>query len=148
MNISWKSVLMGGIIIASLTGCGTAANNPSSSTSSESMILEIISLFEMQANERNVEGTMTLFAENAVVEETYQGVIYDGTDEIEGLWRNYYRDSPPCEFRDIVVGKKNTTFVWAELGEIVTTLWPVVIEVKDGKITYMDFYEDATKEYK
>lgn len=148
MNKPWKSILIGGLIFVALTGCGTAASNPSSSASSESMILEVLSIFEMQINERNVEGTMELFVENAILEESFQGVVYEGTDEIEGLWRRYYFGSPPCEFRDIVVGKKNTTFVWAELGEIVTTLWPVVIEIKDGKITYMDFPEDATKEYK
>jgi hypothetical protein len=30
-----------------------------------------------------------------------------------------------------------------EVGTSYTHLWPTVIEVQNGKITYMDFYEDA-----
>jgi len=176
MKRSWKVFLIGCIIIASVTGCGTAAQEtstyetstseptstaipststplpptrtpfPSTCTSSDSTIREVISAFERLANEKNVEVTMELFAENAILEESFQGVYLDETEEIESLWQGYYRISLPCEFRDILVCENNATFLWAELGAASTTLWPIVIEVKDGKITYMDFYEDSTKE--
>lgn len=171
INRSWKYILIGGIIIASLTGCGTAAHEtftheptntaipststpllptrtpfPSTCTSSDSTILEVISRLEILANEKNVEGTMELFAENAIFEESFKGIFLDKTDEIESSWRGYYSLTRPCEFRDIIVCENNATFLWADLGPASNLLWPVMIEVNDGKITYMDFYEDYTIE--
>jgi len=147
-------LVIGGIIITSLSSCVTTAPEtptpfPPSCTPSNSTISEVINALETCANEKNVEGTMELFAENAILEETYQGAnfaVYDGADEIESLWRSYYRDSLPCEFRDINITGNNATFLWAEFKGQYAILWPVVVEVKDGKIIYLDFYEDSTLE--
>jgi hypothetical protein len=119
---------------------------PASCTPSDSTVLEVINAFETLANEKNLEGTMGLFADNAVFEESFRGVLLEGFEEIESLWRGYYRSSLPCEFRDIILCGNNATFIWAELGAASSKLWPVLIEVKDGKISYMDFYENATRE--
>jgi hypothetical protein len=119
---------------------------PSSCTPSNTTISEVINSLETCANEKNVEGTMELFAENALLEETYQGAyhpVFDGADKIENLWRSYYRDSLPCEFRDINITGNNATFLWAEFKGKYAIQWPVVLEVKDGEIIYLDFYEDS-----
>jgi hypothetical protein len=110
-------------------------------------ISEVIQSFETLANEKDVEGTMALFARNAVVEETFRGAVFDTPEEIETLWRMYYRMSPPAEFRDISIDGDSATFIWAEVSSMSTSLWPIVIEVKNGKITFMDFYEDSTLEF-
>ena len=108
--------------------------------------LEVIDSFETLANDKNLEGTMGLFAKNAIVKVSFQKTKkpVDRTEEIESYWRGYYVGSPPCEFRDITVDGDKATFIWAELPPMSEKLWPVVIEVKNGKITYMDFYEDGT----
>jgi hypothetical protein len=171
---SWINLVIGGIIITSLSSCVTTAHEtptpgpssttspptstplpptrtpfPSSCTPSNSTISEVINALETLANEKNVEGTTELFAENAILEESYQGAyypVYDGADEIFTLWRSYYRYSQPCEFRDINICGNNATFLWAEFMGQNAIIWPVVVEIKDGKIIYLDFYGDSTFE--
>ena len=117
---------------------------PASCNPADSTILEVIKAFEVLANEKNLEGTMELFAENAIFEESYRGVFLEESEEIETLWRGYYSLSPPCEFIDILICENMATFTWAELNSLNSVLWPIVIEIHDGKITYMDFYENST----
>ena len=168
-KIPWKDLVITGIMIVSLPACGIAALEtspteptqtqtqiisigrpttptpfPASCNPADSTILEVIQAFEILANEKNLEGTMELFAENAIFEESYRGVFLDEPEEIESLWREYYSDSPLCEFRDISICENMATFIWAELQPLNTRLWPVVIEIQNGKITYMDFYDFST----
>jgi hypothetical protein len=117
---------------------------PASCTPADSTILEVIRAFEVLANEKNLEGTMELLAENAIIEESFRGVFKEGTAEIEAFWRVYYWGSPPAEFRDIMICGNMATFVWVELHALRALFWPVVIEIHNGKITYLDFYEDST----
>lgn len=128
----------------STTHPATRTPFPESCDPADSSILEMIQAFEALVNEKNLEGTMALFAGNAILEESFQGVVYEGLEEIESLWVDYYQVSPPCEFRDIAICGNTATFVWAELQSLTALLWPVVVEIHDGKITYWDFYENST----
>jgi len=120
---------------------------PASCSPSDPSILEVIDTFEALANNKDVEGTMELFSEDAILEESFRGKFLQGTEEISSLWRSYYKSSPPCEFRDIAACGNITTFIWADLYGGNNALWPVVIEINDGKITYMDYYEKSTIEF-
>jgi hypothetical protein len=105
----------------------------------------VIKAFEVFNNEEDLEGIMALHAEDAIVEESFRGVYLDTPRDIEVFWRNYYIWSEPSEFRDISICGNMATFIWAELHAL-PVLWPVVMEVHDGKITYFDFYEASTIE--
>ena len=106
--------------------------------------LEIMDILETKVNERDLEGVMTLFAEDAVFDISYETISYIGTKEIEYYWTTYYFTTPYItEFRDISVEGNSATFIWAEIGTSYTTLWPTIIEVQNGKITYMDWPEDT-----
>jgi hypothetical protein len=169
---SWKLTLMGAIVIVYLSSCGSASREnptpepsstaspptstpiqptrtpfPASCAPSDPSILEIIDAFVILANDKNVEGTMELFAEYAILDESFKGYHFEGTEQITPFWRLYYSTSPPCDFRDIAACGNIITFIWADLYGDNTTLWPVVIEINDGKITFMDFYEKATIEF-
>ncbi len=124
------------LILAACTPTGPSTSGPSP--------IEILETFETMANEQDVEGTMALFAEDAVVEESFKNVVFDGAERVENLWRGYYLQKITSEFRDISVDGDTATFNWAEVYAKNTRLWPVIIEVQNGKITYLDFYENAT----
>jgi len=112
---------------------------------SEPSPIEILETLETMANEKDLKGTMALFAKDAVVEESFRNIVFDGTEEIERLWKGYYDYlTVPSEFRDIAVDGDTATFRWAEVYTKNTNLWPVILEVQNGKITYMDFYENLT----
>jgi ketosteroid isomerase-like protein len=118
-----------------------------SCTSSEPSINRILDTLETKANEKDWEGVTALFAEDAVFEESYQQIVYDSPDQIELMWRNFLLNVPYThELRDISVDGDSATFIWAGVTEIYTRLWPVKVEVQNGKIAFMDFYEDATRE--
>ena len=116
----------------------------SSCATSGPSTLEVMDTLETEVNEKDMEGVMALFAKDAVLEESYEQIVYEGTEEIEMLWNLYFYTPFIGEFRDISVDGDTATFTWAEEGPMYTKLWPVVIEVQNGKITYMDFFEDAT----
>ena len=118
---------------------------PESCTPSDPMILEIITAFELSANEKDVEDCMALWSEDAILEETFKNFSIEGTEEIERFWTGYYSVSPPAEFRNVKACGNLVTFDWAELYAVSADLWPVYVEINDGKITYLDFYEDSTK---
>jgi len=165
----WMDLVITGFMIVVLSACGIATQEtstteptqiqlptirlgslptrtpfPASCDPTDVTILEVIQALEVLANERNLEGTMELFAENAILEESFRGVFLDEPDEIETLWRDYYSDSLSCEFRDIDICENMATFIWAELQSSNARLWPVVIEVQNEKITYLDFYDFST----
>jgi ketosteroid isomerase-like protein len=109
--------------------------------------IEILDSLETKVNEKDMEGVMALFAKDAVVEETYRPEprVFNGTEGIEFLWSHYFLSTSTSEFRDISVDGETATFTWAEVGPAYTKLWPTIIEVRNGKITYMDYYEDAVR---
>ena len=108
--------------------------------------IEILDSLETKVNEKDMEGVMALFAKDAVVEESYwpEPRIFNGPEGIEFLWNVYFLATFTNEFRDISVDGDTATFTWAQVGPL-TKLWPTIIEVRNGKITYMDFYEDAVR---
>jgi len=109
--------------------------------------IEILDSLETKVNERDLEGVMALFAKDAVVEESYfpETRVFDGTEGIEFMWSVFFLSTNPDEFRDISVDGDNATFTWASVGPAYTKLWPTIIEVRNGKITYMDFYEEPVR---
>jgi len=117
---------------------------PSGSSTSELSPREILEILETTANEQDLEGTMALFAEDAVLEESFKNFTIEGTEELERFWKGYYSTEPTGEFRDISVDGDTSTFNWAEIFKTHSKLWPAIIEVQNGKITYLDFYEDGT----
>ena len=108
--------------------------------------LEVLESLETKTNEKDMEGVMALFAKDAVIEESYRPEtrVFNGTEGIEFLWNVYFLATFTNEFRDISVDGDTATFTWAQVGPL-TKLWPTTIEVRNGKITYMDFYEDAVR---
>jgi hypothetical protein len=115
-----------------------------SCTPSAPSTLEIMDTLKTKVNERDLEGVLTLYAEDAVFDVNYRNVHFIGIEEIEYYWTHYYFLFPYItEFRDISVEGDSATFIWAEIGTSYTTLWPTIIEVQNGKITYMDWPEDA-----
>ena len=118
---------------------------PESCSPADPLILEIITAFELSVNEKNVEGCLALWAEDAILKETFKNFSIEGAEEIERFWTGYYSVSPPAEFRNVKACGNLVTFDWAELYAVSADLWPVYVEINDGKITYLDFYEDSTK---
>ncbi len=117
-----------------------------SCTPSAPSTLEIMDIFETKVNERDLEGVLTLYAEDAVFDVNYRNVHFIGIEEIEYYWTHYYFLFPYItEFRDISVEGDSATFIWAEVGTSYTFLYPTIIEVQNGKITYLAFYEDAER---
>jgi ketosteroid isomerase-like protein len=120
-----------------------------SCTPSAPSTLEIMDTFVTKVNERDLEGLVALFAEDALYEESYKSEPFQGTKEIEHYWKEYYFPKPfIVEFRDISVEGNSATFIWADVGTTTKgasyiELRPGIIEVQKGKITHMDIYEDS-----
>jgi len=137
-----KSIIYSIVLALLLFGCASPTPEAPST-------LEIIDTFMTKVNERDLEGVVALFAEDALYEVSYRSEPYHGTKEIEHYWKKYYFKTPFIgEARDISVEGDSATFIWVEVGtttkgESYTSLFPVIIEVQNGKITHMDFYEDA-----
>ncbi|MGD8813763.1 MAG: nuclear transport factor 2 family protein [Anaerolineales bacterium] len=129
-------------MLAALVGILGASCAPA-----ETSILEVIQALETAVNETDLEGMMALYASDAIVEESFRDMIFDGAEEIELLWRSYFSAPHPSEFREISIDGNSATFIWAEIGAMNNVLWPVVIEARNGKITYMDFYENSSLEF-
>lgn len=122
----------------SITSC--APSGPST--------LEVIDAFATSAVERDVEGMMALFAEDATVDESFRReggdvYIYAGEEEIVRYWRSFFQFPVTSEFRDISVDGETATLGWVVIDSVYTRLYPVRIDVQNGKITYMDFYEES-----
>jgi hypothetical protein len=130
------------ILLAALAGIlGASCASP------ESAIPELIQSLEAMVNATDLDGMMALFANDAIVEESFRDMIFEGAEEIELLWQAYFKAPHPSEFREISIDGDTATFIWAEIGVMNNVLWPVVIEARDGKITYMDFYENSSLEF-
>jgi ketosteroid isomerase-like protein len=119
-----------------------------SCTPSAPSTLEIMDTLKTKVNERDLEGVVALFAEDGVYDNSYINYTYYGTKELEVAWGKYFRRPFISEFRDISVEGDSATFIWAEVGtttkgESYTELWPTNIEVENGKITYIEWYEDS-----
>ena len=150
----WKLVLMGGILITLLSSCLNTGEDsqipdprtpfPASCDPSDPALLETINRFEVLANEKDVAGTMELFADNAVVEESYQEAVFEDPKQIKVLWWGFYSTAVTSEFRDIETCGNYATFTWAVIYGDNANLWPVIMEFKEGKITFFDFYETST----
>lgn len=122
---------------------GIALSSCAGTEPTELEMLEILDSLETEVNEKDMDGVMALFAEDAVVEETYEHSAYIGTKEIERAWKKYVTTPFISDFRDISVDGDTATFTWVEVGTSYTKLWPTIIEVQNGKIIYIDFYEDV-----
>ncbi len=128
-------------IILGVTFSSCAPSSPST--------LEVLESLEAATNDKNLEGTMALFSENAILDETYlpNYIPNEGLEEIETIWVSYFNAPWITDFRDISIEGDTATFIWADEGANYTLLWPVKVEIRKGKITYMDFYENATTVY-
>ena len=132
-----KSIIYSIVLSLLLFGCASPTPEAPST-------LEIMDTLLTNVNERDLEGVLTLYAEDAVFDVNYRNVHFIGIKEIEYYWTHYYFTTPYItEFRDISVEGDSATFIWAEIGTSYTTLWPTIIEVQNGKITYMDWPVDA-----
>jgi hypothetical protein len=117
---SWKLTLMGAIVIVYLSSCGSASHEnptpepsstaspptstpiqptrtpfPASCAPSDPSILEIIDAFVILANDKNVEGTMELFAEYAILDESFKGYHFEGTEQLSLLYGQIYMEITP-----------------------------------------------------
>jgi hypothetical protein len=116
-----------------------------SCTQSEQATLEVLNSLETALNDKDLETVLSLFAEDAIVQESYipTATVYDTWIEIEVLWTNYLEVTQTSEFRNISIEGQTATFDWAEIGAIYTNIYPTIIEVQDGKIVYMDWFEES-----
>ena len=114
---------------------------------SEPSTMEILEALETKVNEKDLEGVVALFAEDAVWDESYKkNHTYEGIENIEFGWEVYFMTPVTSEFRDISVEGDTATFIWVEFRSAMTKLWPTIIEVQNGKITHIEWPEDAVRE--
>ena len=110
--------------------------------------VEIMEILKTKVNEKDLEGVMTLFAEDAVLEYSFENWSFHGTKEIEYYWTTYVFPKPfIAEYRDISVEGDSATFIWVDAGTNTDgtsydALWPTIIEVQNGKIIHLDIYEN------
>lgn len=113
-------------------------------------IEEVIDAFEMRVQERDVEGMTALFTKDATINESFRSneetgkFIFIGEQEIYDWGLSFFQFPVNSEFRDISAEGDTATFGWVVTDPVYTKLYPVRIEVENGKITYLDFYEEST----
>ena len=107
-------------------------------------ITEVLESLEASVNEGEIEAVMALFSEDAILDDPYAPSPYEGLEQIERVLYVALLTPRNHEFRDISIDGASATFLWAAEGPALTKLWPMKVEIRRGKITYMDFYEDAT----
>jgi hypothetical protein len=117
-----------------------------SCTPSGPSTLEVIKSLETEVNEHDLEGVMALFAEDALWDASYKDEKCDGYQNIEWCWEIYFMTPVPSEFRDITVDGDRATFTWIEFRSGMNKLWPTIVEVENGKITLIEWPEDAKRE--
>ena len=137
--MKWPYISLG-LALLGFVLCSCAPSEPSTPAPSTSEILEAL---ETKVNEQDLEGVMALFAEDAVWEESYKNRTYEGFENISWGWEVYFMTPVTSEFRDISVDGDTATFTWVEFRSVYNKLWPTTIEVQKGKITLIDWYEDA-----
>lgn len=123
--------------------CSCAPSKPSTPVPSTSEILEAL---ETEVNEKDLEGVLALFAEEAVWDTSYKNDSLKGIENIDFALEQYFMTPVTSEFRDISVNGDNATFTWVEFRSGMNKLWPVIMEVRDGKITLIEWPEDAVRE--
>lgn len=127
-----------GLALLGLALLSCAPSGPSTS--------EILDLLETEVNEEDLEGTMALFAEDALWDESFKDTTCDGYENIEWCWEIYFMTPVKNEFREIIVDGDTATFTWVQLTSSIKRYWPAIIEVQNGKITLMEFPEEAVRE--
>jgi ketosteroid isomerase-like protein len=133
----WLCISLGVVLLGSvLCSCGPSA--PST--------MEILEALEVEVNEQDLEGVMALFAEDALWDASYKNEICEGFENIEWCWEIYFMTPVTSEFRDISVDGDTATFTWVEFTSAMNRYWPTIVEVQNGKITLIEWPEDATRE--
>jgi hypothetical protein len=108
---------------------------------------EILATLETSINEKDVEGVVALFDEDAVWDESYKNQTFTGIENVAFNWEIYFITPVTGEFRDIFVDGDTATFTWEESRPAFNKIWPnVIIEVHNGKITRIEWPEDAVRE--
>ncbi len=125
---------------------GIALSSCAGTEPTEIEMLEILDSLETEVNEEDLEGVMALFAEDALIETSYKNRFFEGTQSIEFLWEEYFFTPVVGEFRDISVDGNTARFTWVEFRTGLTKLWPTNIEVQNGKIAHLDWYEEPARE--
>ncbi len=125
---------------------GFVISSCASTAPTEQEMLKILDSLETEVNEEDLEGVMALFAEDAVWVESYRDRIYEGVDNIDFGWWEYFMSPVTGEFSDISVEGDTATFTWVETRPGFTKIWKTIIVVENGKITRMEFPEDAVRE--
>jgi hypothetical protein len=138
-----KQYITLGLALLGFVVFSCAPSEPSTPAPSTSEILEAL---ETEVNEQDLEGVMALFAENAVWEESYKNQTYEGSENIAWGWEVYFMTPVTSEFRNISVDGDTATFTWVEFRPAMNKLWPTIIEVQHGKITHIEWPEDAVRE--
>ena len=117
-----------------------------SCTSSAPSTLEILDTLETKVNEKDLEGLVALFAEDALWDASYKNETCEGVENIEWCWEIYFMTPVTSEFRDISVDGDTATFTWVEFHSAMNKFWPTIVEVQNGKITLIEWPEDAVRE--
>jgi hypothetical protein len=107
--------------------------------------IEVINLLEARVNDKDLEGVVALFHEDAVWEEPWRDRTQHGIDSIDFVWNEYFYSPVTSEFRDISVDGDTATFTWIEYRGLLTKIWTTNIEVHKGKITRIEWPEDAVR---
>jgi hypothetical protein len=113
---------------------------------SELSTTEILEALEVKVNEQDLEGVMALFAEDAIWDASYKNETCEGFENIEWCWKIYFMTPVTSEFRDISVDGDTATFTWVEFRSAMNKFWPTIVEVQNGKITLIEWPEDAERE--
>jgi hypothetical protein len=129
-------IVLFGIVLSSCAGTGPT----------ELEMFEILDSLETEVNEKDLEGVIALFAEDAVIDNSLQNRTYEGTQNMDVVWGQYFLTPATVEFRDISVDGDTATFTWVEIRPGLTKFWPTKIEVQNGKITHLDWYEEPARE--
>lgn len=138
----WRYIILSfalvGIILCSCASLGSSSPAPST--------MEVIKALEVEVNEQDLEGVLALFAEDALWDSSYKNDSMKGIENIDFVLEEYFMTPVTSEFRDISVNGDSATFTWVEFRSGMNKIWPVIMEVQDGKITLIEWPEDAVRE--
>lgn len=107
--------------------------------------LEVLNSFEPSLNEKDKEGMMALFAEDATITGYYVAWEWDleGIEEIETGFIDKALNVPTIlEFEVNNMDGDTVTFNWTLVGEIFTNNYLAEIVVQDGQITSLHWLEE------
>ena len=140
--MKWPYISLG-LALLGFVLCSCAPSEPSTPAPSTTEILEAL---EVKVNEQDLEGVMALFAEDALWDTSYKNETCEGFENIEWCWEIYFMTPVTSEFRDISVDGDTATFTWVEFRSAMNKFWPTIVEVQNGKITLIEWPEDAERE--